>query len=68
LSLYHDTGDYETAVGIFRPILERARKAGDHAWERVCLANWAHVENDELHFQYDARDRQEDNAHERPRP
>jgi tetratricopeptide (TPR) repeat protein len=51
LSLYHDTGDYDAACGIFRGALERARTRGDRGLEKMTLANWAHVENDELHFQ-----------------
>jgi DNA-binding CsgD family transcriptional regulator len=50
LSMYHDTGNYDAAVGIFRRALESARKTGDRGRERMCLANWAHVEDDELHF------------------
>jgi DNA-binding CsgD family transcriptional regulator len=50
LSLYHDTGDYAAASGVFQRTLERARQRGDRGQEKMTLANWAHAENDELHF------------------
>jgi DNA-binding CsgD family transcriptional regulator/tetratricopeptide (TPR) repeat protein len=50
LSLYHDTGDFESASRIFQRALESAQKRGDHTVEGRTLARWANACNEQLLF------------------